>query len=856
MQSDNSIDTQDWQHDDFSCESFDSNLFLLKLENSSKLKVLLEKRVEKMARKHNKLGLLYLFFTRTYINSIRTWSNENLASNGYANVNEDKFNAYIGLELATSIVQLNRLNQYWSTKMFHGNNDFKNVMSRDDFKLIRRHLTLVSPNSVSQEKKAQDPLWHSRSLMEHFEANCVSVAVPEGTLALDEASLATKARTLAKTYNASKPAKYAIRFYAVVGNCGPYIFSLQDNKRGNKQITSAALDYSSRQFPYLRGPFYKHINEDSELSPGTPSALWAMMMAHSTKKSVDPSGKRFYFMDNYYTRHILAEQLKKLTDGEAMTIGTVKFTNIDGTNRVGVTNGLNIIKKADRGEWCLVPAFNKHPDLDKLKREHQSKMRTLDKKDRYPFEYPRDHKADKSGYILWKDSKVVIFYANCLKSTPSQSLLMGSSDEVIKCVHGLAVLNRWTGDETMSRSSFKVPAIIVAYNRYMNGVDRADQLRMVNPTKRKEKRLYMNIFTYMLDLGIVNAYTLYKEYAKLSNDYDFSEFKRDICECLVTPYLESKKSVIKNKADKQSKSIMDLCSSSEDESEELVNSPTNAYIGDVVEEDDVGGEEQSLFSKRLPSDYETTVIENQDLSDADEDTIIKADEYRGKAPKVPHSGSTITNPWSDKYLETSESQQQSLSQPNNLLTQPDIREKDSSTMSGVKRLRNTVKVSANKTQHVKKNQMGRERRITYDSDSSISTEEPFELPFNQQCIKVPENISYVSEQFRAVGAHNVRHMLVDNTGDNKQVPCFFCKIVTGKRSRVSQGCTNCKKAFHTNCFTAFHCSGMMNDNIKELAGIVHAAVKAKRSGPKMPSKYVGNMDEFNLKCFRNKDEDE
>ena len=50
-------------------------------------------------------------------------------------------------------------------------------------------------------------------------------------------------------------------------------------------------------------------------------------------------------------------------------------------------------------------------------------------------------------------------------------MLKGDSDEKIKCVHGLATLKQWTGVETINRTTFQVLAIIVAYNKYMNGVD-------------------------------------------------------------------------------------------------------------------------------------------------------------------------------------------------------------------------------------------------------------------------------------------------------------------------------------------------------------------------------------------------
>jgi hypothetical protein len=45
----------------------------------------------------------------------------------------------------------------------------------------------------------------------------IDIATPTGPSALDEHSTATKARTVAKTYNAHKPAKFAVCFYAVRG---------------------------------------------------------------------------------------------------------------------------------------------------------------------------------------------------------------------------------------------------------------------------------------------------------------------------------------------------------------------------------------------------------------------------------------------------------------------------------------------------------------------------------------------------------------------------------------------------------------------------------------------------------------
>ena len=44
----------------------------------------------------------------------------------------------------------------------------------------------------------------------------------------------------------------------------------------------------------------------------------------------------------------------------------------------------------------------------------------------------------------------------------------------------------------------------------MNGVDRVDQMRSTNPTKRKETKIHTSVWTYCLDFVIHQAYCIYK----------------------------------------------------------------------------------------------------------------------------------------------------------------------------------------------------------------------------------------------------------------------------------------------------------------------------------------------------------
>jgi hypothetical protein len=48
---------------------------------------------------------------------------------GESKVSKEKYMAYVGLEIATSLVPLNNIQQYWENKKFSGHQDFKDVMS-------------------------------------------------------------------------------------------------------------------------------------------------------------------------------------------------------------------------------------------------------------------------------------------------------------------------------------------------------------------------------------------------------------------------------------------------------------------------------------------------------------------------------------------------------------------------------------------------------------------------------------------------------------------------------------------------------------------------------------------------------
>ncbi|KAK1938850.1 hypothetical protein P3T76_008925 [Phytophthora citrophthora] len=141
--------------------------------------------------------------------------------------------------------------------------------------------------------------------------------------------------------------------------------------------------------------------------------------------------------------------------------------------------------------------------------------------------------AENERYVVYRDKNTVGFYTNDLAGTMTEPMLPGTSTEVVRLCRGLAPLRRWTGDQVMHRKTFQAPATVVAYNIFMNGVDRVDQLRSTNPIRRKEKRLSMSLLTWALDLALINALALFKKVAGSAVErVTLREFKQRVAEKL------------------------------------------------------------------------------------------------------------------------------------------------------------------------------------------------------------------------------------------------------------------------------------------------------------------------------------
>ena len=58
------------------------------------------------------------------------------------------------------------------------------------------------------------------------------------------------------------------------------------------------------------------------------------------------------------------------------------------------------------------------------------------------------------------------------------------------------------------------PGIIANYNKYMNAVDRSDQILATHNILRKCARWWKTLFFHLIDMTIVNSYILFQEHRR------------------------------------------------------------------------------------------------------------------------------------------------------------------------------------------------------------------------------------------------------------------------------------------------------------------------------------------------------
>ena len=137
----------------------------------------------------------------------------------------------------------------------------------------------------------------------------------------------------------------------------------------------------------------------------------------------------------------MAAKVEQLSEGEICMTGTCKFTNMDAMNRVLFKEGIEMLKDKPRGSWVLTRMYNNTNQYDDVWKK------SADPCIKNWIDIPDEMVQKNSGFIIFKDNKVVVFYTNDFKFTPTQWILDGSAEVAIECAHGLVALKWWLGNE-------------------------------------------------------------------------------------------------------------------------------------------------------------------------------------------------------------------------------------------------------------------------------------------------------------------------------------------------------------------------------------------------------------------------
>jgi hypothetical protein len=482
----------------------ETNPYLRKLQDSCSLLLRNPGHCLNIREEHGESGLFHMFISHNFVKCLRQWTNDKIATLRTTErpVQLKEMYVFFGVTMFMSILRLRKLSMYWSSKYVGLTPIVGQYMSRDRYTFIRSNIQYHPPSSVLT--KSSDPLYHSRIMMEEVFQNSSSTAIPQGCFALDENSIPTKARTRALSYQKDKPDSWAIRLYALVSHSGAYLYSCWDNMAAKKSQGLCGAVTFAKMFPDVSSLYDKHVlHNDVGVDPESSSALWTIMMTQPVLRAGGTNKKHTFFTDSYYTRPALAKLLYDCTDGNATLIGTIKMTYLTNVNRKAMKMAIDEMKNATRGSWVLLQVL--------VEKEDRTEEPTVMKR---------------AGIIVFKDKRPVSFFTNDLRNTPTKRVMVGTDKEAIKCVRGLATMKRWMGNERLLRTPIQAPVVVVAYNMFMNSVDRFDQIRATVPNIRRERRVTSSIFAFLMDASVHNAHAVSK---KLGDDKrSISDFKSDL----------------------------------------------------------------------------------------------------------------------------------------------------------------------------------------------------------------------------------------------------------------------------------------------------------------------------------------
>ena len=174
------------------------------------------------------LDVVRLFLDDRFFDEVVAGTNEyasrRLAGSGrnksgmrkWDDVDRTEMEKFFGLLFAMGLVNKPTLKDYWSTDFVVRSSFHWEIMSRNRFEDILRHLHVVDNRSSSDSFATHDHLWKIRPFIDRLLSTFKTMFEPGKQLSLDEATYPFKGRVSFRTYNRKSHISGASRFLRCV----------------------------------------------------------------------------------------------------------------------------------------------------------------------------------------------------------------------------------------------------------------------------------------------------------------------------------------------------------------------------------------------------------------------------------------------------------------------------------------------------------------------------------------------------------------------------------------------------------------------------------------------------------------
>ncbi|CAF1139447.1 unnamed protein product [Rotaria magnacalcarata] len=217
---------------------------------------------------------------------------------------------FLGIIIEMGLVQMPKVDYYWSKSKLFGSEVIQNTMSRDRFELLLKFYHF----SNNQEQHAdQDRLFKLKSLLDLLKVRFKSAYIPGAIISIDETMIPWKGRLLFKQYIPGKAHKYGVKIYKLAAT-NEYTWNFmvytgkQDPTSGRRHTQTVVMDLAD-----------------------------VLLECHRT-----------VVVDNFFASMSLAESLLR---NDTYLIGTLR------SNRAGSEHEV-VQKKLKRGEICALQSNN------------------------------------------------------------------------------------------------------------------------------------------------------------------------------------------------------------------------------------------------------------------------------------------------------------------------------------------------------------------------------------------------------------------------------------------------------------------------------------------------------------------